>query len=100
VNPLIEQILQEIPSANLLEVGNSATVTGGPLSDLLDPQRSTYKSGNAISKKIRNNIEKQTVQLSKKQMQNSLLNSFNLTTTAAALLAASNKTAAEGSVKQ
>lgn len=96
LNPFLEQILKELPSANISsEVGNSTAFTGVTFTDGFDSQKSTGKSGNAITKKIRSNIEKQTVQISKKQMQNSLLNTFNLTTTAAALLAASNKNAAD-----
>jgi len=47
-----------------------------------------------LSKKIRSNIEK--AQNAKKgPQQQSLLNTFNLTTTAAALIAASNKNATQ-----
>lgn len=93
--------MKEIPSANISsEVGNSTALTNtlAALTDGIDQQTNSSK-GTALSKKLRNNIEKQAVQISKKQVQNSLLNTFNLTTTAAALLAASNKNAHEATIK-
>ena len=91
LNPFLEQILKELPSANMpSEAGNSTAFTGNIAAFNEGYESIKSSSKDALSKKIRNNIEKQTLQISKKQVQNSLLNNFNITSTAA-LLAASNK---------
>ena len=91
LNPFLEQILKELPSANMpSEAGNSTAFTGNIAAFNEGYESIKSSSKDALSKKIRNNIEKQTLQISKKQVQDSLLNTFNITSTAA-LLAASNK---------
>ena len=89
LNPFLEQILKELPSANM--DSHPQTTFTGNIASWNDGQQSHKNSKNTnISKKIRSNIDKQAQ--SKKQ-QNSFLNNFNLTTTTAALLNASNRNA-------